>query len=140
LLPTSVRRLSYFVVGLAALSLTELGRGYYRPFIRAHALNDLHVADTLGNSFGTITTVFMCLAVFGRGDASDRRFLFIGPVSVFVFELAQPLLGKRADPWDLLATILAGGLSAMLYRVLWRAADLTEDSRSSNVPSDILGR
>lgn len=122
---TSFRRLAYFLVGLVALALTELGRSYYRPFVRAHALNDFHVADTLGNSFGTITTVFMCLAVFGRGDASDRRFLFIGPVSVFVFELAQPLLGKRPDPWDLLATILAGGLSAALYLVLLRAVNRT---------------
>ena len=122
---TSFRRLAYFLVGLVALALTELGRSYYRPFVRAHALNDFHVADTLGNSFGTITTVFMCLAVFGRGDASDRRFLFIGPVSVFVFELAQPLLGNRPDPWDLLATILAGGLSAALYLVLLRAVNRT---------------
>jgi hypothetical protein len=117
---TTSRRLAYFLVGLAALALTELGRSYYRPFVRTNALNDFHFADTLGNSFGTITTVFMCLAVFGGGDASDRRFLFIGPVSVFLFELAQPLLGKRPDPWDLLATVLAGGVSVWLYRGLVR--------------------
>jgi hypothetical protein len=134
---TIVRRLAYFLVGLVALALTEIGRNYYRPFVRAHALNDFHLADTLGNSFGTMTTVFICLAVFGRGNASDRRFLFIGPVSVFIFELAQPLLGKTPDPWDLLATVVFGGLSVVVYRALWIA--FNRWSAPERGPHSVLG-
>jgi hypothetical protein len=126
------RRLKNLAVGLAALALTELARAYYRPFVRSRGLNDLHLADTLGNSLGTVTTVFVLLAVFGRGEAAyDRQFLYIAPVSVFLYELAHPLLGRPIDPWDLLATVVAGGLAAGLYhRLHGRLAPGTDEPAS----------
>ena len=65
----SVRqRLVRLAVGLAALALTELARTYYRPFVRTRGLSDFHLADTLGNSLGTVTTVLILLAVFGAAN------------------------------------------------------------------------
>lgn len=125
------RRLLNLSVGLASLALTELARTYYRPFVRAQGFNDFHVADTLGNSLGTVTTVFVLLAVFGRGEASyDRQFLYIGPVGVFVYELAHPLLGRPIDPWDLLATVVAGLAAAGLYRRLHADVDPRHSSQA----------
>ena len=70
----SVRqRLVRLAVGLAALAVTELARTYYRPFVRTRGLSDFHLADTLGNSLGTVTTVFILLAVFGRGQLAHER-------------------------------------------------------------------
>ena len=126
------RRLRNLGVGFAALALTELARSYYRPFVRANGFNDFHLADTLGNSLGTVTTVFVLLAVFGRGEARhDRQFLYIGPIGVFAYELAHPLLGKSIDPWDLLATVVAGLAAAGLYRMLHANADARHASRAS---------
>ena len=39
-------------------------------------------------------------------------------ISIIIYELAQPLLGKPIDPWDIIATILTGGLCALLYRII----------------------
>jgi hypothetical protein len=111
-------RLVYLLTGILAVAVTEIGRTYYRPFIYRHRISDFHVADTLGNSFGTVATVFVALAIFGRGDRTDRRFLVIGTVSVFVYELAHPLLGRHIDPWDLAATVIAGLFAAGVYRLL----------------------
>ena len=125
------QRMLNLAVGLGALGLTELARAYYRPFIRARGIFDFHVADTIGNSLGTITTVFVLLAVFGQGEARDRQFLYIGPASVFVYELAHPLLGRPIDPWDLLATVLAGGLAAAMYHVLHGPAERAREASAA---------
>jgi hypothetical protein len=107
-------------VGLCALLLTEAGRSFYRPFIYARGIDDFHIADTLGNSLGTVTTIFVMLALFGRDRKFDDGIMLSVTVGLVLYEAAQPLMGNPIDPWDVLATILAGGLCAALYRVLHR--------------------
>ncbi len=47
-----------FAIGISALLIYEfVGRSIYRPYIYNNNLNDLHIADTLGNTFGTMTTI-----------------------------------------------------------------------------------
>ncbi len=48
-------------------------------------------------------------------------------ISVFVYELAHPLLGKPIDVWDLLATILSGIFCEVLYKFLNRRGDPSMD-------------
>jgi hypothetical protein len=112
------RRVINLLLGLCALLLTEAGRHVYRPFIYARSIYDFHIADTLGNSFGTITTIFVTLAVFGGDQQSDDRIVVSATVGVVLYELGQPLLGNPIDPWDVLATVVSGLLTWALCRRL----------------------
>ena len=111
-------RRSTLGVGLSAVLLYEVARALYRPFIRSHAIDDFHVADTLGNSLGTVATVFVFVSLIGRNFQAGIFVLRTVTISVLVYEFAHPLLGKSIDPWDLLATLLAGAFCEVLYRRL----------------------
>src|SRR5688572_4595722 len=115
-----VRVLS-LVVGLAAVALCELGRTYYRPYIYSNHIRDFHVADTLGNSFGTVATIFVFVSIFGRTFEQGIVTLRVAALSVVIFELGHPLLGKVIDPWDILATLVCAPLCELGYRRLCRS-------------------
>jgi len=116
----SKRRLTNLVVGISAVILYETARAYYRPFIYSNEINDLHFADTLGNSLGIVATVFIFVALFGRDQSQDHFIMRAVILSVLVYELAHPLLGKPIDPLDMVATILTGILCEGLYWLLHR--------------------
>lgn len=112
------RRISNLLIGLCALVVTEVGRHVYRPFIYANGIYDFHIADTLGNSVGTVTTVFVLLAVFGRDRNFDDGVILSTTIDLVLYEIAQPLMGNPIDPWDIGATVVAGGLSLVLCRAI----------------------
>lgn len=114
----SKRRIINMIVGVSAVLLYEVARAYYRPFVYAHAINDFHVADTLGNSLGTIATVFVFTSLLGRQSTHDYFLLRTTTMGVLVYELAHPLLGKPIDLWDVVATLVAGGACEGVYRLL----------------------
>ena len=39
-------------------------------------------------------------------------------ISVALYEIAQPLLGKPIDPWDIVETVMTGGLCLILYKFI----------------------
>ncbi len=114
----SKKRVANMLVGISAVLLYEAARAYYRPFIYSYAINDFHIADTLGNSLGTVATVFVFVSLLGRDSARDYFLIRIVTISVLVYEVAHPLLGKPIDLWDLVATILAGVFCEGFYRLL----------------------
>ena len=93
-------------------------RGFYRPFIYSHHINDFHFADTLGNSLGTVAAVYATMALLGRDKDHERRLIHTVSLSLLRFQVAHPLLGKPADPWDMIATVVASALCFALYRLL----------------------
>jgi hypothetical protein len=113
----SKERVIHFAIGMAALLIYEfIARPYYRPYIYQHQINDLHIADTLGNSLGTIATIYTLIALFGRTRPQHIFLINTITISVALYEVAHPLLGKPIDPWDILATIVSGGFCFLLYR------------------------
>ena len=122
------RRLPNVLVGLAAWFATEVGRHVYRPFIYARGIYDFHVADTMGNSLGTVTTIFVMLAVFGRDRKFDDGIILSATVGVVFYEICQPLMGNPIDPWDIGATVVAGGVSWVLSHRL-HGADIDQHNR-----------
>ena len=51
-------------IGISALLIYELvGRPIYRPYIYNNKINDFHIADTLGNTFGALPTIFFLIAI-----------------------------------------------------------------------------
>lgn len=109
-------------VGFIALLIYEFfARPIYRPYIYSHQINDFHIADTLGNSLGTIATIFIFLGLIGNTRAQHEFLIKTITISLILYEVAHPVLGKPMDPWDVLATIIAGVFCWVLYRVLHRA-------------------
>lgn len=112
-----------FAVGVTALLLYEfVGRPYYRPYIYSNNIYDFHIADTLGNSLGTIATVFILISVLSHDTTHGNFLVKIITVSIVLYEIAQPLLGKRIDPLDIIATIVTGGICLLVYSLLFKNA------------------
>ena len=109
-----------FGIGISALLIYEfVGRPIYRPYIYANKINDFHIADTLGNTFGTIPTIFFLVAFFSNETTKGKYLIKLGTLSVVVFELAHPLLGKTIDMWDIVATIVTGLVSYLMYNTIF---------------------
>lgn len=110
-----------FAIGLSALLLYEfIARPIYRPYIYANKINDFHIADTLGNSLGTMTTIFVLIGLLSNETVKGNYLLKLGTFSVVLFELAHPLLGKPIDGWDIVATLLTGLLSYLMYNAIFK--------------------
>lgn len=118
-------RIVVMAIAMGAVVFYELARAYYRPFVYSHGINDLHVADTLGNSLGTVATVFAFASVFGCDFSRGLFVLRSAVISVIVYELLHPLLGKQIDPYDIVATFVAGAVSEMVFR--WLGRRLSKD-------------
>ncbi len=108
-------RLIHLGIGISALGLTEAGREWYRPWVKANDIRDFYFADTIGNSLGTVTAVFIILGLVGKGGWSDLRLIAMVTLGVVGYELAQGPMGGTIDPRDILATLLAGTLCLALY-------------------------
>ncbi|HPR65355.1 MAG TPA: hypothetical protein PK014_14190 [Thermoanaerobaculia bacterium] len=107
-------------IGLLALLVTEAGREYYRPYIYSRHLQDFGIADTLGNSTGTVAAVFIILCLTGRNHAWDYRYISLLALGLCGYELFQGPMGGSIDPKDIVATILAGTFCLVLYRLMHR--------------------
>ena len=110
-----------FAIGISALLIYEIvGRPIYRPYIYNNKIYDFHVADTLGNTFGTLPTIFFLVAILSNDTPKGNYLIKLATFSVVVFELASPLLGKPIDIWDISATILTGFFSYLVYNSLFK--------------------
>ncbi len=110
-----------FTIGISALLFYEfVGRPYYRPYVYSHNIYDFHIADTLGNSFGTIAAIFIPISILTSDKTNGYAFIKLLTAIIVIYELGQPLLGKRIDYWDILASILTGGISYFIFRILFR--------------------
>ena len=113
-------KLINLTIGLSALLFYEfVARPYYRPYIYAHKLYDFHIADTLGNSLGTIAAIFIPIGLLTNDKTHGYSLIKLLTASVVVYEIGQPLLGKPIDFWDILATLLSGGISFFLFKWLF---------------------
>jgi len=110
-----------FAIGISALLIYEfVGRPVYRPYIYNNKINDFHIADTLGNTFGTLPTIFFLIAILSNDTTKGNYFIKIGTISVVVFELAHPLLGKPIDIYDIIATVFTGFFSYLVYNSIFK--------------------
>lgn len=114
-------RVIHLAIGVAAILVYEfIARPLYRPYIYRHNINDFHLADTIGNTLGTVATIFTLIGLIGQGRSQNLFLIKVITLSVALYELAHPLLGKPIDLWDLLATIITGGLCLVLYKWIHR--------------------
>lgn len=110
-----------FAIGLSGLLIYEfIGRPIYRPYIYANDINDFHIADTLGNTFGSIATIFFLIAILSNNTRKGNYLIKLGTFSIVIYEIAHPLLGKPIDMWDILATVMTGFISFLIYDSIFR--------------------
>lgn len=112
-------RMVDLTIGLLAILIYELvARPIYRPYIYRSNINDFHIADTIGNTLGTIATIFILTGLIAQGRTEHLFSINAITISVVLYEIAHPLLGKPIDIWDILATILTGGLCLVAYKII----------------------
>lgn len=110
-----------FAIGISAYFMTEMARSFYRPYIYANDINDWVIADTIGNSLGTVTAVFMILTMSGRGTSWDWRLVGMVLGGLVGYEMLNLANDHPFDLNDVLATLLFGGASVLVYaRILAR--------------------
>lgn len=119
---TRARRIDLVIFSTAIILYEFVARPYYRPYIYSNGINDFHLADTIGNTLGTVATVFFFLFVFGKDRKTDAFIINTVTIAVSLYELGHPLLGKPIDPWDFGATIVSGGICHLIYRSINRGA------------------
>lgn len=109
------------MIGMAALLVYEfIGRPWYRPYIYSNKINDFHFADTLGNSLGTITTIFILIFLLSNEKVKGNYLIRLGTISVTLFEMGHPLLGKPIDFWDIAATIITGYICYVVFNYIFK--------------------
>jgi len=122
-----------FAIGISGLLIYEfIGRPIYRPYIYNNKINDFHIADTLGNTFGTLPTIFILIAILTSDTIKGNYLIKLGTFSVVVFEFASPMLGKPIDFWDICATVLTGLFSYMAYNFIFN--ERRHIKRTMNLP------
>ena len=113
-------RLLYFLLFAIFFALTEIGRDIYRPYIYANGINDFGIADTVGNFFGTITQIYFMLFLLYPTYENGLWFFPFFVIGYSVYEIAQFFMpGSYFDWKDIVATILAGGVAALLYQKIF---------------------
>ena len=104
-----------FTWAIVAYFLTEMGRSFYRPFIYSNNIDDCGIADTIGNSLGTVTAIFMILTLSGSGTSRDSRIVGIIILGLVGYEFLNLLGTHRFDSSDVIATLVFGAFSALVY-------------------------
>lgn len=107
-------------VGIVAYAITELSRSFYRPYIYANKIDDFFIADTIGNSFGTITAIFMILTLAGKGNIKDLKLVFIIIAGLLFYELFNLTGQTKIDVNDMIATVIFGSISVTIYYFILR--------------------
>lgn len=114
-------KITSFAIGITALLIYELiGLPFYRPYIYSNKINDFHIADTLGNTLGTIALIFILIALFSDEKAKGKPVIKFGTIIALLMELLHPLLGKSIDIWDILATLTTSILCLIAFNFLFK--------------------
>lgn len=123
-------KIIFLSLGLSALLIYEfIASPIYRPYIYSHNIYDFHIADTIGNSIGTMATVFLFIGLVGYSKIQSIFLINTITISITIYELAHPALGKKIDPWDIAATILTGIFCLIFYHFV--NATLSKKAKSS---------
>lgn len=112
-------RVAYFIAFASFFVLTEIGRKVYRPYIYRMHVDDFGIADTLGNSLGTLTQIFFYLGLSNATQKQSYRLIGFVTLGYVVYEMVQPWLPRGIFDWrDVGATLAAGIFAALAVTVV----------------------
>lgn len=115
----SMLRVAYLIAFAACFIATEIGRRVYRPFIYRNHIDDWGIADSIGNSLGTLTQIFLYLGLAHATRTESYRIIAFVTVGYIAYEIVQPILPRGTfDVKDVIATLAAGSFAAILVTVM----------------------
>lgn len=134
-------RVAYFVAFVSFFVLTEIGRKVYRPYIYRMHLDDFGIADTMGNSLGTLTQIFFYLGLSNATPKQSYRLIGFVTLGYIVYEIVQPWLPRGVFDWrDMVATLAAGTFAALVVTVIhFVYPERPGDSSRHDVPGRLTG-
>jgi hypothetical protein len=109
---------SSLLIFLLAFIITEVGRSFYRPYIYSEEIRDFFIADTIGNSLGTIATIFFILTIIGKGSQKDVFIILYVVVGLILYEGFNILSNYPVDIKDIICILIFGLISLLIYWVL----------------------
>ena len=119
LLKKNTLRIAYVLAFVVCFIATEIGRKVYRPYVCHNHIDDWGIADTIGNSLGTLTQIFLYLGLANATRRESYRIIGFVTVGYIVYEIVQPILPRGTfDLKDVLATFSAGVLAAILVTLI----------------------
>ena len=119
LLKRNPLRFAYLIGFVSFFVLTEIGRKFYRPYIYRTHIDDFGIADTIGNSLGTLTQMFLYLGLANATKGQSCRIIVFVTLGYIGYELVQPYLPRGTFDWkDVFATLGAGILAAVVVTVV----------------------
>jgi glycopeptide antibiotics resistance protein len=114
-----VRRFAYFVTFVFSFIMTEIGRYYYRPYIYENNINDLGIADSIGNLGGIVVQIFFGLMLLNSSKKKGFRVIAFFVAGYVLYEIIQPILPKGVFDWlDIYGTVLGGIVGLLLYLLI----------------------
>ena len=114
-----VRRIAYFVTFVFSFIMTEIGRFYYRPYIYENNINDLGIADSIGNLGGIVVQIFFGLLLLNSSKKKGFRVIAFFVVGYILYEIVQPILPRGVFDWlDIYGTVLGGIVGLLLYLLI----------------------
>ena len=112
-------RISYFLIFISSLLITEIGRNIYRPFIYNNNINDFGIADSIGNLGGIIAQVFLGFLVFNPPKDKGFRLILFYIIGYILYEIIQPILPRGVFDWkDVYGTIIGGVIGLVLFHLI----------------------
>lgn len=124
-------RLVFLLLAAGAFVVTELGRFVYRPYVRIHGVNDLGLADCIGNLGGVVVQIFLGLAVLNPTRRQSYRLATFFAVGYVIYEFLQPYLPKGVFDWkDVYGTVIGFTISVLLLAVTWRVVGGERDQEA----------
>jgi hypothetical protein len=100
-------RFAYLIGFVSFFVITEIGRKFYRPYIYRMHIDDFGIADTMGNSLGTVTQIFLYLGLFDATQAQSYRIIAFVTLGYIGYEIVQPILPRGTFDWkDVFAALV----------------------------------
>ena len=91
----------------------------YRPYAYSHHLNDFHLTGSYTSFFGV--PIIVCLTQAFCREESEKwsipKNILYAVLFLLAWELVDGLLAKRMDWIDIVASVISGCLTYVLYRI-----------------------
>jgi hypothetical protein len=114
-------RLVFLMLAGAAFVLTEFGRKVYRPYVRGRGIEDLGLADSIGNLGGILVQIFFTIAVVNATRRQCYALAVFLAAGYIVYEVLQPFLPRGTFDWKDVWGTLIGMVAAMgVVALVWR--------------------
>jgi hypothetical protein len=112
---------AYWIAFALFFTFTEWGRKVYRPYVYANGIHDWGMADVMGNLSGSLAIIFFNLGVVHATRSQSLWMTGLVTVGLVAYEVVQGVLPRSVFDWkDVVATLLAGGIAAVLLLILHR--------------------